>query len=551
MSTQFNFNGQNIKIPGVYSNIKSGIRNPSVALPYGNLLIVDTGSGAGYGGGAGIDGELASGKDAIYEFDNIEDFRNFSKGGYWWLLAQPLFRPAGLGVNGVSKIYFAKAATTTAASMTYTFYGDGGASLSQSIGNVVNGGVLNIKVTDEGLIGNGTLNGSVLTKGFAAKMSAGKINTSKFVLTFYRGAYTGLDQNGLPYDGISELDSTPVVLAKSPEFDNIQTLIDWMAIDANFLKYFKLTSSLVNGTGVVDADDLADNTAYKLAAGGTESYAASTLIDSTLTAVEDLLVNFILSDKSGSDAQSTINTKLVEFSTVDSKWNPEVYIAGGDDVNTFETYTIAAAEAFDNDSVSIVHGAIYKQSQQGLRTYNALYHAAAYVGREAGLAPQVPLTFKNLDFDGIVHKLNDREVTQALDAGVLTTRLENGSFDIVKGINSLQQNTFLVNDNGTTHSKQIKRIARQLNNGIRVNAKAELLKQPNGVNRNTLTINDVESWTAKYLKAQIALPDNDNLILSFQDIVVTRNADAYNISYKFVPNSEISFLFFTGLLIGI
>lgn len=547
MSTSFPFNGQNIKIPGSYSTIKSGIKNPAVALPFGNVLIIDTGSGAGYGGGAGIDGEFASGKDSIYEFDNIEDFRNHEKGGLWWLLAQPLFRPAGLGVNGVSKIFRVKAATTIAAKWVIDFFGDG--NVSQS-GPSTNGGTLNIAVTDEGVIGNGVLLSTKLTRGFAFKMSQGIIDTSKFILTFYRGTYKGLDQNGLPFDGISEANSTPLVIIKSPEFNNIQTLITWMTTNATFLKNFKLVSSDIDGDGSVDSYDLLNYNEFIVATGGTETYIASTLLDSVITNATDLIINFILSDQYGASAQSAANDKLAVFATETSIWNPELYIACGDDADTFAA-SLAAAAHFNNDTITPVHGAIYKQSLQGLRTYSSIYHVSAVLGREAGLEPQVPITFKNLDIDGVVHKINDKEKIQSLDGGLLVTSLENGSFDIVKGINSLQNNDFLINDDGTTPSKQLKRIERQLNNIIRIDSKKELLKQPNGVNRNTLSIGDVENWLAKKLKAQIALPDQDNLILSFQDIVVTRQKDAYFLNYKFEPNSEISFLFSTGLVIGI
>ena len=546
MATSFSFDNQNIQIPGSYSTIKSGLKNPPIALPFGNILVIDTGSGAGYGGGAGVNGQYANGKGSIYNFDNIADFRDFVKGGKWWLLAQPLFRPAGLGINGVSRISYIKAATTVAATIQYDF-DDSDISTSGPTGSH-----FTIKVTDEGLIGNGVKVGSVLTQGFGAKLSAGVIDSSKFILTFYRGDYKGLDQNNLPYDGITAADSTPLVVAKSPEFSNAQELIDWMGYDFYFNKSFKLTSATINGTGNLAPEDLTYwGSDYNLATGGTESYAASTLLDDVLTAVADLDVNFILADKSGVNAISTANDKILTAIIEQFKFKPELYVAGGNDVNDFQSSSVAAAIHFNSDSVSVVHGGIYKQSQQGLRTYDSLYHTAAFVGREAGLQPQVPLTFKNLDFDGMVHLLTDKEVTKALKAGVLVTRLESGSFDIVKGINSLQANTFLVNDNGTTASKQIKRIARQLNNEIKIQSRADLLKAPNGVNRNTLSAQDLQAWLTKYLRSKIAKPDSDNLIISFEDIVITRRQDGYFIAYKFTPNSEISFLFFTGLIINI
>lgn len=545
MATSFVFNGQTVIIPGSYSDIKSGMKNPPLDLPFGNVLIIDTGSGSTYGGGSGIDGEYSKGKDSIYQFDNIADFRDFAKGGLWWLLAQPLFRPAGLGINGVSKISYVKAATTNAAHISFHF-ADSDISISASTFSE-----LLIAVTDEGLIGNGIISSNNLIKGYAAVLSAGVIDPAQFVLTFYRGTYKGLDQNGLPYDGVNEANSIPLVVAKSPEFLNVQDLINWMKIDYYFNKNFKLINSTIVGTGELSSADIITYGNYNIATGGNESYVATQLLTDTLTAVNDLDISFIFADQYGVNVQSNANQQILAAIIENSKFKPELYLAGGDSVNDFDSISLAAAVAYNNDSVTLVHGGIYKQSQQGQRTYNSMYHAAAVLGKEAGQEPQVPITFKGLDFDGVIHSLNDKEVTKALQKGVIVTRLENGSFDIVKGINTLQDNNFLVNDNGTTASKQIKRIARQMNKEIIVEAKRDLLKNPNGVNRNTLSEVDVKAWLIGYLKSKQANPDTDNLILSFQDIVVERRADGYFITYKFVPNSEISFLFFTGLIIGV
>lgn len=546
MATSFNFDGNIVKIPGAYSNVKSGIKNPSQALPYGKVLVIDTGSGAGYGGGAGIDGEISSGNQAIYEFDNVKDFRDFTKGGLWYLLADPLFRPAGLASQGISSITYVKAATTIAAEISLSFTGDGDGSES-----VVNGGDIVIWVTDEGLVGNGALNtASELSRGFAVKLEAGKIDTTKFVLKFYRGGFTGLDQNSLPYDGVLEVNSKPVLLETSPEFTDLQDIVDWMAIDATFLKYFKLKSATLNGDGTVDEYDVINNPGYILAAGGTESYAGTANLESVLEAVQDLDVSFVLCDKYATNSQHANNIRIVEWATDESKYKPEVYIGAGNDENTFST-SLTDAAYYDNDAVTLVHGGVKKISQLGLRLYDSIYGAALVLGREAGLAPQIPITFKNLKIDGVRHSLNDRQTTQALDKGVVVFRFQDGTFDIVKGINTLQQNTFLVNENGTTHSKQIKRIARQLNKEIVLNARRQLLKDPSGVNVNTLTKEDLKSWLIAFLRTKQARPGSDNLIINFYDISVERVGDAYQVSYKFQPNTEVSFLFMVGLMVDI
>ncbi len=548
MATSFQFDNQTVSIPGVYSRIISGQKNPSVALSFGNVLIIDSGSGATWGGGAGIDGTLSKGKDSVYEFDNIEDFKRHAKGDLWWNLGDPLFRPAGLGINGVSKIFKVKANTTIAAEMTFA---PDGSDDSNSTGQ---GGEVVIQVRDEGLIGNGQRVGAVgtnLFKGYGFKMVAGVVDTDKFSLNFYVGTYTGLDQNGVSFDGITAALAAPRLVAKSPEFNNINDLISWMNIDFIFNSYFKLKSSNVNGSGNVSAEDLVDYSFMHLASGGTETYAATTLLDDVLNACADLDISFVFADDFGADAHSDKNIKLQNFCLNINKNKPELYIAAGDTINNFSTSKTTSGQ-FDNDTVSVVHGGVKKIKKTGVKLYSSMYKAAAFLGREAGLEPQVPLTFKHIDIDGEQHPLNDKEVKQALASGLLVSRLSSsGTFDIVKGINSLQDNTFLVNDNGTTHSKQIKRIARQLNKEIIFNAFNTLFKQPNGVNRNTLTLEDVKAWLIGYLKSKQASPLQDNLIINFTDIVVSRVGDSYSISYKFTPNNEISFLFFTGSIVNV
>src|SRR5206468_1235813 len=102
-----------------------------------NILIIDDGIGAGFGGGSGINGTNKSGVDAIYSFDNLNAFKGFVKGGKIWKLADPLFNPSG-SQNGVSKIFFVKAATTTPADMAW----------------VCNSGSFRIRTKDEGTNAN-------------------------------------------------------------------------------------------------------------------------------------------------------------------------------------------------------------------------------------------------------------------------------------------------------------------------------------------------------------------------------------------------------------
>jgi hypothetical protein len=69
MATSIFFNGKQIKVPGVYSTVKSGIKNPALNLAYGNALVIDTG-GFGFGHGGGYDNA------AIRCYIQISNFSN-------------------------------------------------------------------------------------------------------------------------------------------------------------------------------------------------------------------------------------------------------------------------------------------------------------------------------------------------------------------------------------------------------------------------------------------------------------------------------------------
>ena len=663
MATTQIFNGQQVTQPGVYANITSGIANAPLALSYGNILIIDTGSGAGWGAGPGIAGTLASGKNAITSYNQLANMRAGIKGGLWWRQADPLFRPAGSGPAGVSTAFVVKAAATVPAQIDYTFTGGGG-----------NGGTLTIKCKDEGVVGNGlvatadqvlsfstlefvtsvigddvdvtldtggtpipvptytiasannsseaaayvthfnasvagtagwkavqlqgtnadqirlyapaptglnqatdsngivnvalvsgtssvtitsptagAVNGTMLTQGYAAEMIAGTIDPNKFKIQFKLGAFKGYDSDGDPYDGNAPGVLTPILIAETPEFDNIQTVIDWCNTNATFGAKFVLTASAKSGTGVVTAADLTSQAGINKASGGTETY-NSTHLQTVLDNITELDYTFLLSDQYEGDSQSADNSLMLTHIDSEAKYEKFLVIGGGADANTFQSQSIAAAEYWNSDRVILVHGGPKVQSNltpTGFKDYSSLYKASGVLGRICGLEPQVPATFKNLNIQGERQILNSTQVDECLDKGVLCTRfdIDLGTFCIVQGINTLQRNSYLVNEDGTSFSIAIKRIAAQLNKEIVINAKVQLLGQTNGPNRNTLSSEDVSQWLKGYLGTKTATATTDNLILGFQDIVIDVQGDSYYVTYGFIPNFPVNKIFFTGFML--
>ncbi len=406
---------------------------------------------------------------------------------------------------------------------------------------------------------SGGVEGTKLTRGYAAIVVAGQSEPTKYIVQFWRGTFKGTDEaisTGTPYDGLSELSTKPELIVQSPEISTVQELVTWMQDTTGdgfaFNNFFYLSDYTI-GT---DADeilpqDLTNN--YIKASGGSESYSIDDLND-VLDAISDQNWDFILSDNWGTQARSANNLAILDWITNTAKIKPDLYVAGGSTVgewNSGSTSSVSLAQAFDTQYVTIVHGGakVTDIGGRSFKEYKSIYKAADMLGREAGLPPQVPLTFKGLGIQGELHQLTDKEVKLGLTEGVLMSRLDNGSFDIVKGINTLQNNSLLVNPDGTTHSKQLARIIRQLNKEIVVNAKQQLLKKPNGANRNTVAPEDVKAWLEGYLNSKVATNQDDDLILSFQNVEVVINQDAYEVTYGFIPNGEISFLLFTGVLL--
>jgi hypothetical protein len=166
MATKVLVNGKFQTRPGVYATIKSGVINPPVNLSYGNILIIDDGIGADWGGGSGINGTFKNGIDSIKSFDSIQTFRAFVKGGELWNLAQPLFNPSG-SLAGVSKIFLARAATTTPAEIEVT----------------LTNGAFTLQTKDEGVNANGVLDDDDnLSIGYAGKLI--RVNIPQTTATF-------------------------------------------------------------------------------------------------------------------------------------------------------------------------------------------------------------------------------------------------------------------------------------------------------------------------------------------------------------------------------
>jgi len=390
----------------------------------------------------------------------------------------------------------------------------------------------------------GGVNASNLITGYAYTIETGVLNTNKWIYKIWRGGYKGAYSDGIPYDEISSTSSAPTMVAQSPEFDNIQTLIDWATSDGEFGQLFVLdATSITTGAGTVTSADITNIKSYQAATGGTATYDK---MDDALDAIKDLNYNYILTTCSTANPSIDTNIlKIVDHITIEAKFDKYLIIAGDDD--TIAT-TIGYAEGFNTERVNLVHGGIHKNSRlaaSGYRVWESFFHAAYYAGRLLGLAPQVPLTYKSLNIDGLVDPLNDKDQLMADSAGVLATiwDADFGKFINLHDVNTLQESDFVLNNDGRSHLIQVERIKSQINKELIINSKLDLMSDPEGVNRNSLTAEAAVEWTKTYLQRKVG-----TLLVAYRNVTAVQQEDVIFVDYEASPNSEIKSIFFTGRL---
>ena len=541
MATSVFFNGKMRALPGVYSTITSGDNTATRTLDYGTVLLIDTGVyGAGFGGGSGVNGQNRQGKNAVYEFVDLASFREFVKGGMFWKAAEALFTPDPYNPDsvGISKLLFARACTTTPASITIT---------SSDSDNTVT-----IKTVDEGTVANGVLDGTYLKKGYAYTIEAGEENEDTIVLKLWCGSYTGdytdpVTGDILSYNELTVEQSDPILICQSPEVENFQELVDWMRSDANFGARFLV------GSASVETDSLPNVAAtYQVLTGATEEYKA-TDIDDLLSQIADVDYNIVITDQVGASANSALQKKVIAHRNIEAKFDKFVYIGAYPDKAHFND-SLAVAKALNNAYIVCVHGGVGTASDavaSGVRWWGVFYNLCQVVGRVSGKPPYIPVTNKTIGGDQLQHIPTDKEMEKSLKAGLLMVYPNPylQRFVVLQGVTTLQDNTLLFNKKGYSFSIQFMRIIAQLNKECVVNAEIDLMGDEWGVNINTLSKGSLETWTINFLQTRVATDSQDNLIQKFQNVVAERVDDYYKVSYEVVLNNEITKVFFTGFLL--
>ena len=526
------FDGKLHTEPTSESKIISGVRNFGSPSTSGNVLIIDTGAGAGYGLGAGVEnaGGVRQVTDlgVVSEFNGASEMKNGVKGGKIWDLANYLYNPHP-SQNGASKVYLVRAALTAAAATSAMVVGDGAETLT-------------LTTKEEGTFLNGVIgSGSGLTSGYGASVEAGVIDTAKFVLKVYRSSYRGVDSDGLLYDGITaaEAELNDVLVYQSQEYTTVAQLEAGLDLDEGFTSLFTYVTSASTGNLVAES--------LTVFAGGTETYSK---LDEALDLVSELEFSLILCLDLADATPNTNNSSIISFIQNDAAFKKFAFIGGGGTQTTFSSISKVAALAFDSRYAVLCHHSykvpyVLNRSQDVSK--DASYFAAACCGLTAGSPPQTSGTYKPVSVGVLDHVLKPNERVDALDSGVLHLKFVRSlGWVINQSINTKQANSYLLNSDGSSPELSVERIIAQVNREIAEGSEPLFV----GGNRFSVTAADLIGYTKGYMEANSAeAGKKDGMIISYANIKAVRTGTIWNVTYDMEVNTPINKTFHTGTII--
>ena len=531
MATIVNFHGKNYIEPGSYAATVYNPTSVTNVAEFGNVMIIDTGLSMNgkyeFAGGSGVNGELAKGLKSVYEFYNYEDFLAFMGGGMVGDIAEKIFTPMP-GTAGAPKLYYVRAATTKAAELKVT---------------ISEGNELILKCKNEGVVGNGVLVDEILKVGYAAKVIDGEAEGT-FKLQVYRGSFMGVDEAGEAYGAKSEADALPNLIIESPDLKTLGDMKEWAMSDRHMLSNFIISSKGEDKTALKAVKQ-------SLASGGSTDYLSSTEYADVLEAISELDVTFFLTTNlnaaEGKGIDAGTNGKLFTFLKQNAKFTEFMVVPGGeDDTDLFgeSNSSESIAKFYDSGQVVTVHGApeVVRKDLNGTKKLPTIYHAAAIVGLNAGMAPQTPLTFKRVGYQSFVYPLKQRERERALQAGIMHARNVSGYWCINQGVTTLQDNKKTIADDGQSMELSIELIKAQLNKELILEGQTRFT----GLTAAQASPQSVKNFTETKLSSLVAYPGNDNLLINWKNVKVTAKNSDYFITYDFVPNVPVNKTFFIG-----
>ena len=423
---------------------------------------------------------------------------------------------------------------------------------------------ITLNTVEEGLFCNGktvTKDVTNLTTGYGWKISAGIVDPSRYVVSFYLGTYGGVDKNGQSYNGLDSVSSVPRLLIQSPELSSILELYQWMSSSVSFKSLFTIVL-YQEGSGTFTSADLTAQNSFRLFDGATQTY-SSTDLDDVLSACLDLDNTFFFCDRWGfhtigqpnySNADDTENVKILAHCLdPKSKYRRYVFVGGGQDSDQLAQSSSSSyylSSLFDSVRAHVVHGGITIPGIiNGVRDVESIYTAAIVCGTIAGGLPQTSVTWKNLPSIRDVkqeYNLNIRE--NSIQSGViLITNVDGIGWCVNFAVNAKQSNLDYVDGNGESYDIAIEMIGSQLDKNLILNINRLVIAK----NRGIVSPGDIQTIVERVLRNALSTKNNGNMILNYDNVIVQATQDYVDITYDYTPDGPINQAFVTRTVVDL
>lgn len=320
-------------------------------------------------------------------------------------------------------------------------------------------------------------------------------------------------------------------------------------LEADKRCYKVLLNSIIIETGG-DSQTFSTVTAT-LFTGGTETSMTQNDILAALDLLRTKDVDIVYLANDGSTL-SGAHSAVAAHCVTDAE-TPRIGVVGGK-LGLTKAEAISAASALNSSKMVYVYPGCYlPDPETGVsKLFSPMYTAAMVAGLIAGLAPQIPATYKTLAVQGFEINENDGELVKSqreelIKGGVTFCRFIDGvGFAVNKSITTTLLNEQMINSpSGISREVSIERIKNSLNKDLEIGSKKLFM----GGNVNSVSQQDVINYTKAYLQTRCATPTQDNLIIRFESVSARLIDDAWFVDYAFYPNTPINHIFFTGAIL--
>ena len=337
----------------------------------------------------------------------------------------------------------------------------------------------------------------------------------------------------LELDAVSALDINGS--AKTVE-STMQAIIDTVNLGSA-----RLSASAVNG---VENRVIPENLALTYLTSGVEGTYDATAWTNALIMLEAEDVQFISTPDDLAAYHASIRTHCEAMSAVTGRKERQFFVGGaltGGTLATDITAAVGAAQTLNSKcGMYAFNGGTQRDINGTIQNYSAAYAACMLMGQKISLAINQPLTFKELNFIELEHKLSDSNLESLLKEGVAAINYApNGRPRLVRQFNTYQTNDLKWNEFSAVTEMYF------ASRDLRTYLENLCIGQPGTAVVSGVLRGAVQNKLAQYTDLGIFVK-NPETNVAWWNVVITISGDTVHVDYDAYLTLPINFQFVTN-----